>query len=282
MRRLIVGIISLTIISCSYFEKEQEVDAIAQIGDSYLLRSEIQNILPADYTPNDSVLIVQKYIDDWTTDQMLMKNALQNISEEKQDDLDLLISRYKTELYTQAYLQELIKQNLDTTVPASETKDYFQQHRDEFILNEDLVKFRYLLVDQTYSELEKVNELFQGGSTRNLKELEDMSLGFRNYSFNDSIWIKKSILLERLTPITAANEAQYLIPGRTWKLEDSLGVYLLHIKDILRRGEQAPLSYVNPTIKQILRNQRKLAYIKKIEKDLLNDAIQSNRLKINP
>ncbi|PRP68248.1 hypothetical protein BST86_01120 [Nonlabens agnitus] len=273
---------SLTIISCSYFEKEQEVDAIAQIGDSYLLRSEIQNILPADYTPNDSVLIVQKYIDDWTTDQMLMKNALQNISEEKQDDLDLLISRYKTELYTQAYLQELIKQNLDTTVPASETKDYFQQHRDEFILNEDLVKFRYLLVDQTYSELEKVNELFQGGSTRNLKELEDMSLGFRNYSFNDSIWIKKSILLERLTPITAANEAQYLIPGRTWKLEDSLGVYLLHIKDILRRGEQAPLSYVNPTIKQILRNQRKLAYIKKIEKDLLNDAIQSNRLKINP
>ncbi|WP_231717779.1 hypothetical protein [Nonlabens sp. YIK11] len=282
MRRLIVGIISLTIISCSYFEKEQEVDAIAQIGDSYLLRSEIQNILPADYTSNDSVLIVQKYIDDWTTDQMLMKNALQNISEEKQDDLDLLISRYKTELYTQAYLQELIKQNLDTTVPTSETKDYFQQHRDEFILNEDLVKFRYLLVDQTYSELEKVNQLFQGGSTKNLKELEDMSLGFRNYSFNDSIWIKKSILLERLTPITAANEAQYLIPGRTWKLEDSLGVYLLHIKDILRRGEQAPLSYVNPTIKQILRNQRKLAYIKKIEKDLLNDAIQSNRLKINP
>jgi hypothetical protein len=50
----------------------------------------------------------------------------------------------------------------------------------------------------------------------------------------------------------------------------------------LRRGEQAPLSYVNPTIIQILRNQRKLAYIKKIEKDLLNDAIESNRFKINP
>ncbi|SCY20588.1 hypothetical protein SAMN05192588_1660 [Nonlabens sp. Hel1_33_55] len=282
MHKYLVALLSCFIISCSYFEQEQEVDAVARIGDAYLLRSEIQNILPADYTVNDSALMVQKYIDDWTTDQMLMKNALQNISQDKQDNLDLLISRYKTELYSQAYLQEIIKQNLDTTIPNSETRDYFQQHREEFILNEDLIKFKYLLVDQTYSEMDKVNRLFQDGSRESLKELEDMALGFRNYSFNDSIWVKKSTLLERLTPVTALNEGQYLIPGRSWKLEDSLGVYLLHIKDVLRRGEQAPLTYVNPTIKQILRNQRKLAYIKKIEKELLDDAIQSNRLKINP
>lgn len=268
--------------SCSYFEQEVQPDAVAQIGDSFLTRQEIKDLLPADYTLNDSILIVQQFIDEWTTDQMLMKNALQNISEEKQASLDLLIKGYKTELYSQAYLQELIKQNLDTIIPNLQIQEYFKQHKEEFILNEDLVKFRYILLDQTYSQLENVNNLFQKGDRGSLKTLDSLSLGYRNYSLNDSIWIKKSILLDRITPITAANEFQYIIPGRSWKLEDSLGVYLVRFEDILRRGEPAPISYINPTIKQILRNQRKLAYIKQIKKDLLNDAIESNRLKINP
>ncbi|BAO54141.1 hypothetical protein [Nonlabens marinus] len=275
---LILGLL----VSCSFFEKEVQVDAVAQIGDVYLTRAEIQSILPVEYTENDSILIVQKFIDEWATDQMLMANARQNISEEKQQNLDVLIQRYKTELYAQAYLQELIKQNLDTSVSKEAIQDYFKARKEEFVLNEDLVKFRYLWVDKTYSELDKVTNWFEKGDRKSLKILDSLSLGFRSYSLNDSIWVKKSILLDRILPITAANENEYIIPGRSWELEDSLGVYLVRFKDVLRRGEQAPLSYVNPTIKQILRNQRKLAYIKKIEKDLLNEAIESNRLKINP
>ncbi len=270
------------LVSCSFFEKEVQVDAVAQVGDAYLTRAELQSILPEEYTENDSILIVQKFIDEWAIDQMLMANARQNISEEKQQNLDVLIQRYKTELYAQAYLQDLIKQSLDTNIPKEAIQDYFKARKEEFVLNEDLVKFRYLMLDKTYSELDKVTGLFQKGDRKSLKILDSLSLGFRSYSLNDSIWVKKSILLDRILPITAANENEYIIPGRTWELEDSLGVYLVRFKDVLRRGEQAPLSYVNPTIKQILRNQRKLAYIKKIEKDLLNEAIESNRLKINP
>jgi hypothetical protein len=179
-------------------------------------------------------------------------------------------------------LQELIKQNLDTSIPKAAIRDYFKERKEEFVLNEDLVKFRYLSLDKTYSRRDEVKDLFEKGDRKSLEILDSISLGFRTYSLNDSIWVKKSILLDRILPMNAANEDEYIIPGRSWELEDSLGVYLVRFKDVLRRGEQAPLSYVNPTIKQILQNQRKLAYIKKIEKDLLNDAIKSNRLKINP
>jgi len=268
--------------SCSYFEKEEIPDAVAQIGDAYLTRTELQSILPPEYTANDSLLIVQKFIDEWAIDQMLMKNALQNISEEKQRSLELLIQRYKTELYSQAYLQDLIKQNLDTSISKIAIRDYFKERKEEFVLNEDLVKFRYLSLDKNYPQRDEVKDLFEKGDLKSLEDLESLSLGFRSYSLNDSIWIKKSILLDRILPLNAANEDEYIIPGRSWELEDSLGVYLVRFKDVLRRGEQAPLSYVKPTIKQILQNQQKLAYIKKIEKDLLNDAIKSNRLKINP
>jgi hypothetical protein len=272
----------LILSSCSYFDKEVEPGAVLQIGDAYLTRLELQSILPTEYTANDSLLIVQKYMDEWVTDQMLMTNARQNISEEKQRTLDLLIERYKTELYSQVYLQELIQQNLDTNISKEAIKNYFQKRKEEFVLNEDLVKFRYILLDKTYSQRSEIQKLFQNGDRKSLKILDSLALGFRSYSLNDSIWVTKNILLDRILPLTASNEDQYVIPGKSWELADSLGVYLVRFKDVLRRGEQAPLSYVNPTIIQILRNQRKLAYIKKIEKDLLNDAIESNRFKINP
>ncbi len=270
------------LVSCSYFNQEQPIDTVAQLEDSYLSRAEVLALLPADYTKADSALIVQKYIDTWATNRMLMRNAFQNIDSDKQASLNLLIERYKTELYSQAYLQELIKQSLDTTIPAQEIEDYFEAHRDEFILNEDLIKFRYVHVDQTYSQLENISKWFDKGSKESLKNLDSLSLSFKSSLLNDTVWVKKNILLERVAPITAANESQYVIPGQTWRLQDSLDVYLVRFKDVLRRGEPAPLSYVNPTIKQILLNQRKLAFIKKIEKDLLNDAIESNKLKIYP
>jgi hypothetical protein len=279
---LIGSIITACLVSCSYFKQEEQPDAVATLGNAYLTSSEIASILPDGYTSADSTLIVQSYIDNWATAQMLMRNARQNISEELQEELDMLIDRYKTELYTQAYLQELVKTSLDTNISNAAINEYFQERKEEFMLNEDLVKFKYIQLDKSYSQMDYVQTLFQRADLESLKKLDSLSLGYRSYSLNDSIWVKKSTLLERINAITASNENQYVKPGRYWKLDDSLGVYLVRFKDVLRRGQQAPLSYVQPTIKQILRNQRKLAFIKSLEKELLNDAIENNRLKINP
>ncbi|AZQ45249.1 peptidyl-prolyl cis-trans isomerase [Nonlabens ponticola] len=272
----------MTIVSCEFFTNQEQPDAVAQLGDAYLTRAEILSILPADYTTADSVLIVQKYIDDWTTDQMLLRNARKNITQDKQDDLQLLIKKYQMELYTQAYLQELVKANLDTTFSKSTIEQYFQERKEEFKLNEELVKFRYISLDASYPDVEEIYKLFKRNDLKSVKALDSLSLGYRNYSLNDDVWVNRGTVLERISPITAANAADYLKPGSNWKLEDSLGVYLVHVKDVLKRGEQAPLSYVQPTIKQILRNQRKLTYIKNLEKELLDDAIQNKRLKVNP
>jgi hypothetical protein len=66
---------------------------------TYLPHFELQSILPQEYTENDSILIVQKYMDEWVTDQMLMKNARPEYIGEKQH-LDLLIGRYKTGIFS--------------------------------------------------------------------------------------------------------------------------------------------------------------------------------------
>jgi len=61
------------------------------------------------------------------------------------------------------------------------------------------------------------------------------------------------------------------------QIQDSIGVYLVKIEDILNRNDTAPLSFVGPTIEQIILNKRKLELIKKLEKDITKDAIKDKK-----
>ena len=62
--------------------------------------------------------------------------------------------------------------------------------------------------------------------------------------------------------------------------QDSIGLYLVTVKDVLKRNSIAPLSYVSPTIEQMILHNRKIQLIRKIEKTIIKDAIQNNNFKI--
>ncbi|AGC77503.1 hypothetical protein DDD_2376 [Nonlabens dokdonensis DSW-6] len=271
----------LSLVSCEYFKKDSVPDAVVVLGKSYLDKDDIERLLPANYTTQDSTRIVTAFVNQWATDQLLLKNAIDNIDQSRQDELDRLINNYKVELYAQEYLGELTKQNLDTLIKDRDIEAYYEDRKEDFKLNEDLVQFRYVQMDPLNTDLQKITKLFNKGDVTSLSQLDSLKLSYRNYFLNDSIWVKKSNLFDAMNVINPSNEKYYIKENKTWKLEDSLGVYLVRFNKVLKRGDRAPLSYVKPTIKQVLLNKSKLAYIKKIEKDLLNDAINSDKLKIN-
>jgi len=70
------------------------------------------------------------------------------------------------------------------------------------------------------------------------------------------------------------NPDKYLKKSQFFRVEDSLGVYLLYI-DEFKKGETAPRIILESTIKNIIRNQRKLKFTKQFEKDIIQDAIKS-------
>jgi hypothetical protein len=263
----------MMVTSCQYFQSVENPDVVVSLDGRYITTSDLQALLPVDYTTEDSTTIVDRYIRDWLLDVSLMENALDNIPDQRQEQLDQLVDRYKIELYTQEYLQELTKQNLDTAISARNINRYYTEKNEEFILNEDLVKFRYVMVDPLYEEFDEVEKWFKKGDSVSLHKVDSLKLTYKGFFLNDSIWVKKSKIFENIPLIDPANESNYLIAGKNWKEEDSLGLYLIHFNDILKRGEVAPQQYVEPTIKQILLNRRKLEFIKNLEQDLLEDAV---------
>ena len=93
---------------------------------------------------------------------------------------------------------------------------------------------------------------------------------------NDSTWIP----LEKVLLKTPFSRANLLKKTKFLQKEDSLGLYLVAVKESLTRGAISPKNYVESTIKQMILHQRKLQLIRDIEKIIVKDAIQDKKFKV--
>ncbi len=278
--KVIIFFLLLTVLSCDFFKKTDEQTPIARVNETYLYYDDIKDLV-SDYTSKeDSTLVVQNFINRWATQQLFVDGAMFNLSEEKQETFNKLVIQYKNDLYTKAYIEALIKRNIDTIVNRKEAQDYYNSNKEVFKLNEELLKFRYIHVDENIIDFENIKEKFKRYNSNDKKELDSISIQFKSYSLNDSIWIKLNQIVDKIPGVTTENKNQLLKKSNFVQLKDSLGVYLMQINDVLLRSDNAPLEYVKPTIDQIVINNRKLELIRELEKDITKDAIKNKQFEI--
>jgi hypothetical protein len=270
----------LVLTSCNIFRDEDERIPIARVGDHYLYSEDLKDIIFGGLSKEDSSLVVQNFINKWATQQLLVDGAKLNLNATTQYGFDKLVVQYKNDLYSKAYLEALVRKNLDTVVKAEEAKVYYDAHKDVFKLNEDLIKFRYIHLDENMIDFTNIKSRFISFNKEDKAALNSMALQFKNYSLNDSIWVKLNQVIAKIPSVNSSNSNELLKKSNFIQLKDSLGVYLMQIKDVLLRNEMAPLPYVRPTINQIVINKRKLELIKKLEKDITKDAIKNKQFEI--
>jgi len=280
MRYLLLIIICLVgFVSCDYFKPTTDNNAIARVNDNYLYADDLKGLISDETKKEDSVLIVNNYIKRWATQQLLIDQAEINLSQEKLAAFEKLVMEYREELYTEAYKNVIVSRQLDSTISVSEYVEFYELNRENFRLNDELVKVRYIHLDEDYAGLSKTKEKFTRFNEIDKKELTELSIQFIDNNLNDSVWVEKEALLNVL-PVLQSNNTQVLKKSNFAQLQDSLGVYLVKIEDVLGLKEIAPLSYIKPTIEQIILNKRKLELIKKLEKDITKDAIRNNKFEI--
>ena len=281
IKKGVIGFIVLVLLcACDFFKEEDNRVPVARVNDTYLYHESITDLTTDAMSPEDSAVIVNNYITRWATQQLLMDGALRNLSDEKQKDFNKLIEQYKNDLFTKAYIEALVSRNIDSSVTMSEAQKYYDENIDIFKLNEELIKLRYINIDENHSDFDAIEKKFKRFNNEDKKELDSIAIQFKSYSLNDSIWVKVSQVLEKIPVANAANKDELLKKSNFIQLKDSIGVYLMHINDVLLRNDTAPLEYVKPTIDQIVINKRKLEYIKELKTDITKDAIKSKQFEI--
>ncbi len=265
--------------SCNYLTQDASIIPIARVNDSYLYNDDIIDLISENTTKEDSTLIVNNFINRWATKQLLIDQSMINLSQEKQDFFNEMVNQYKTDLYTEAYKSSIILKQLDTVILKKEYEDYYNLNKRNFKLNDELLKVRYIQVDKNFLNLKVLEKKIKRYDSIDKKDLINLSIKFKSFNLNDSIWIKSNVLIGRLPVLKEENLKLLKKPNYT-QLQDSLGVYLIKIEATLKTNDIAPLSYVRPTIEQIILNKRKQDLLKKIQKDITIDAIKNKNFEI--
>ena len=271
--------VCILVSGCSYFKEKDDRIPIARVNSSFLYQEDIAALISENTSKEDSTLIVSNYINRWATQQILMDQAIINISESKQENYNKLIEEYKRDLYTEAYKNTIISKQLDSTVSQSELESFYEENKQNFKLNDQLFKVRYIQVDKDFTNLSQASQKIERYNAKDKQDLMDQSIQYKSFNLNDSTWVKREAL-EVALPVLQTTDEQKLKKSNFIRLQDSLGVYLLKIEDRLNPSDVAPLLYVKPTIEQIILNKRKLDLLKKLEKDITTDAIKNNNFEI--
>src|SRR5690625_7655570 len=93
----------------------------------------------------------------------------------------------------------------------------------------------------------------------------------------DSIWVSADALRQLIEPLQEENEEDFLKKETYLQRSDSLSLYLIYVKDVRLRNEQAPLSYARTTVKQIILYKRKLQFYNEFDNEIIKEAHENTK-----
>lgn len=273
-------LIFLFICSCSFLNPEQKSDSIARVGKNYLYKSDIATLVPNQSSKEDSLLLVRDFINRWATQKLLIEAADRNLSDNKKTEYNSLIKQYEIDLYTKAYLEEVVKKTVDTTFTSEELKAYYNKNKENFKTTQSLVRLRFINIATNNPSFEVIKKKFFDYSNKDKKFWKTYTLQCKSFSMNETMWIDRNQVYSNFPFITPENSDDFLVTGKQIERKDKRGVYLIKIVNVVDKNQISPFEYCKTIIKEVLLNKRKLDLIKKFENDITNDAIKNKDYEI--
>ena len=273
--------LALSLQSCELLDQSAiPQDAVAKIGDTFLLRSEIPSFLYEKATGEDSTALVNDYINQWAAKKLLIQKSLINLPLSKMEEFDRLVSNYKSDLYTLAYKEALVRSRSDTIISEAELGDFYASEQDNFLIKEKLVRMLFISLPKTYSDIALISQKLKRRSVTDLSYLDSISIQFNKMNLNDSVWVPVNKIIKEIPPLSSENEEIYLKKSQFFELQDSIGVYLGQVINVLEVNDIAPFTYVKPSLEKILKIRKKQDFLRQIERDIIDEAIKNKQLEI--
>ena len=276
MKRSLFIFTALLFTSCSNISDNNSNDLIARAGENFLY----QNQLPSFSSEQDSILRYLNYIETWAKEKILYDLSLTNLSQSKKNDLDLLVEKYKVDLYINSYKDLIVNSRIDSIVTDQEIESFYNMNIDNFKLNENLLKYRYLKVPSDNINISRIRRYIQRLNESDREFLDSLNFQFADLKINDTMWFTEREVISSIEFINQKNKSNYMRINRLYEFEDDQYTNYFIVKDLLKSGNIPPISYLYDRIKSNIINQRKLNLIQNINKEILNDALKSSKYEV--
>ena len=261
----------LGLFSCNFFKQDTDKLLVTVYGDK-LYFSDIQDLISPGLKSEDSLKLVQALCEKWAKEQLLVQKAKINLPLVLQD-VQAQVESYENSLLIYSYQKELLNQKLDTIVNDDEIESYYEKNKENFILNDAVVRVNYIKLKKEVPYLWKVQRLFKKEDEESKLSLEDYCYQFADDYYLDDSWLSVDDIFKVLPD---SYTSRNLHKGKSIEFADDDYYYFLHVKKYISKGSVSPLEMVSNQIHSIIINKRKIDFLKHVEMDLYQNALAKN------
>jgi hypothetical protein len=262
--------------SCSLFTDDEPV---AKVGEHVLTLSELSGYIPNYLDAKDSALWADDYIKKWVQRELLLLKAEEKLSAQLKD-VNKELEEYKNSLLIFRYKNLLVNEKLDTTVSETSINKYYNEHRESFILNRNIVKAIYIKIPVQVSNPDNIKDLCLSENKEKQEKLASYCISYaKAYDrFNDQ-WVAADMVLKNL-PEEIKDQNQFLERNRFSESTDMNYYYIVCVRDYRLSGQVSPVEYVQNDIRNLILSKQKMDFLKQIEKDTYQEGIEKNKVKL--
>lgn len=276
---IIISLFILVLTACTGNIKTIERVPVAEVGKVVLYYDELPKLFQNGIN-DDSIAIIQNYINKWAKRELLLQRAEQNLSQEIRNEIDNQIEETRSNLVIYQYQRQMMLEKMDTALTDAELENYYASNEKSFTLNTNIVKALFIKIPSEVPDLNSIRTLVHSNEQSDLQQLESICYQFAEKfdDFNED-WV----MMERLSlelPQEIENEENFLRRTTFYETTDSSSVYLISIRDYRLRSTLAPFEYVRDDIKRIIINTRRFEFIQSLENGIYNEALKENSFKI--
>ncbi|WP_282037113.1 hypothetical protein [Saccharicrinis aurantiacus] len=281
MKLLIVSIyitFSLFMFSCIQESDTENQQPVAQVESYILTVKELSSAIPENLSVADSTSFAQNYIARWVKRMLLLRKAELNLSA-KEKDVAQLLEDYRASLLVHKYQQKLLEQKYAPDITNSEIEAYFEDMKDNFALQQTIVKGMFIKVPLTAPNLNTVKALFKSDKEEDVKALEAYCYQNANKFENFADKWTETTKFNALMPEPVPNDSRFFKKNELFETQDSIYVYYLYINEYKLKNELAPVEFVKGRIESILLNKNRIKFIQNLEEELYEEGLEQKQIK---
>ena len=272
----VVSLFCFTLLSsCSDGDK-----VIAQVDDIELLESEALVLM--DHLGYDikSEKAKEQFVEQWVEQEALRLELLnKNASQAKL--VEMRAQAFAGEL-SKYYLEEdAITRQVDTVITEKELTKYYNEHKNEFELQDYLVKALYLKVPVGVPIEKEISNHYLLKNDKDLSKMNSYAkLYAENFYFDDEQWIYFNDLTKDV-PLKNFNRDNIVLNRTKTYFSDEEFTYFINILDYKLKDSAPPFDFLKPQIREIILSKRINKIKEEIESKLILNTKKKHDIKIN-
>jgi len=254
-------------------QEDEKKQVLAKVYNKQLFASDLNDILPEYYKPEDSTMIYNAYIENWLRDAVLMHEAEQKISQDI--DIDQLVKDYRSTLILHSYEEIIVKSQLDSLISNEEIQLFYENNKDNYNLQNPLLRVNFIKIPFDTSASNMVDLWLESDEKEDrLHLIEYCNIYAEVYYLNDDEWHDldkiKSHLPTNLFPNSTLSQI-----GPGIKRTDDRYKYYLRVLEIIPKNEAPPIDYIEEKARQVILQRRKSQLLEEHREQLFEKEIEN-------